>query len=170
MNEKRLSDDDDFRCRPSLGVAKLTSPRCSPSDERVGERGGEYSLPPFPRHVPIPLFVPSPPPPPRRYPRCSTPPLETRPSSGVEHVLTLFSVPLGSRPLPPPARPPGVEIYSLCPTLRVATQGDVISKQLVAKSIQGSLLSPCFITKYVNCKRNFYTTNNRFSNYKMLML
>lgn len=87
MNEKRLSDD--FRCRPFLGVAKLTFPCCSPSDERVGdERGGEHSLPPFPRHVPIPLFVPSPPPPPRhpRHPRCPTPPLETRPSPGVEHV------------------------------------------------------------------------------------
>lgn len=86
MNEKRLSDDDDFQ--PSLGVAKLTSPRCSPSDERVGdERGGEHSLPPFPRHISIPLFVPSPPPPSRRHPRCLTPPLETCPSTRVEHVL-----------------------------------------------------------------------------------
>jgi len=37
--------------------------------------------------VSIPLFVPSPPPPPRWHPRCSTPPLETRPSPRVEHVL-----------------------------------------------------------------------------------
>lgn len=87
MNEKRLSDDDDFRCRPS-GLQNSPPPRCSPSDERVGdERGGEHSLPPFPRHIPIPLFVPSPPPPPRWHPCCPTPPLETRPSPGVEHVL-----------------------------------------------------------------------------------
>jgi len=119
MNEKRLSDDDDFRCRPSLGVAKLTSPRYSFSDERwEGWRA-------FSPSVPTPRLDTS------LRPFSSTASsmafslldssLRDAPFSEGRARTTLFSVPLKSCPLPPPARPPGVEIYSSCPTLRVAT-------------------------------------------------
>lgn len=43
------------------------------------------------------------------------------PFSGGRARTALSSVPLGSRPLPPPVRPLRVEIYSSCPPLRVVT-------------------------------------------------
>lgn len=102
------------------------SPSCKihlPPAVPLPTKGGERSLPlgshaAFPQFLPSSLLL-------HRLLGCIliawTPPLETRPFPRVERVLPC--APLGS-PLPPPVRPPGVEIYSpSCPTLSIAAHG-----------------------------------------------
>lgn len=119
MNGRRLSGDDNIRRRRSLRVAKFTAPCRSPSPPKDGKPSlplGSHaasrnsSLRPFSSTASSTGTL-----------IAWTPPLETRPSPRVERVLPCAL--LGS-PLPPPVRPPGVEIYSLsCPTLSIAAHG-----------------------------------------------
>lgn len=136
MNEKRLSGNEDFRCRQSLRGCKTSLPLVifPPviSHPTVGERGGEHSFPPDSHAAHrFPCPVPSPPPPPRRHPRPDSS-LENAPFSGGKARTTYFA------PLSEVFRhrlrctQPGVEIHSSCPTLRVAVH-EVMPKQLVAR-------------------------------------
>lgn len=137
MNERRLSGYDDFRRRRSLRVAKFTSPLPFPFQTK----GGESSLP-LGSHAAFPQFLPSS----LLLHRllggiliASTPPLETRPFPRVEYTTM--------RPSRKSAAAPGTGVIytstggwdlfaAVSHAERSCTWDNVISKQLVARSIE----------------------------------
>lgn len=165
MNDKRLSDDDDdFRRRPSLGVAKLTSPPLFPFRWASRRWEGWRAFSPS---------VPTPRPDTSLRPFSSTASsavsslpdssLRDAPFYGSKARTTLFSASSRkSSATAPGAFTRGWDLYVMSHVARSYTRGDVISKQLVVKSIQNSLLSPGYITEDMKCKLNFKYLNCKF--------